>query len=200
MGGAMSDYAVIRGITVGLQSILRHAITDNISDPQLHNVPIDLRSPKQMREANNALGVSLWLYQVTRDPDLLNSPPQRISAFETRCQPLPMYLHYLVTPIRDHEEDEQVLLGRILQVFNDHSRLRPSDLPDPLSREDEEYRLTFEAHSLEELTRIWHALEEPYRLSVSYVAQVVRIESDLENVKAAPVMVRDLNYAQIVGT
>jgi hypothetical protein len=196
----MSDYAVIRGLTAGLQSILRKAITDNASDPQLHNVPIDLRSPKQMREDKNALGVSLWLYQVTRDPDLLNCPPQRVSAYESRYQPMPVYLHYLVTPIRDNGEDEQVLLGRILQVFNDHSRLRPSDFLDPLRDENEEYCITFEAHSLEDLTRIWNALQEPYRLSVSYVAQVARIDSDHENVKSAPVMVRDLNYAQIVNS
>lgn len=194
----MSDYAVIRNITVGLQGILRQAITDNAADPQLHHVPIDLRSPKQMREAKNALGVSLWLYQVTRDPDLLNRPPQRISPFETRCQPLPIYLHYLVTPIRDQEEDEQILLGRVLQVFNDHARLQPADFPGPLSGENEEYRLCLEMHSLEELTRVWHALEEPYRLSVSYVVQVIRVDSSHENVKTAPVAVRDLSFAQIV--
>jgi hypothetical protein len=194
----MSDYIAIRGITVGLQTILRHAITDNVTDPQLKNVPIDLRSPKEMREANNALGVSLWLYQVTRDPDLQNHPPQRVSSFQTRNQPLPLYLHYLITPIRDNEEDEQVLLGRVLQVFNDHGRLQPSDLPDPLNREELEYRLTFEMHSLEELTRVWHALEEPYRLSVTYTVQVVRIDSDHEPVKTAPVLVRDLNYEQIL--
>ena len=90
----MSDYSAIQSVTRSLQGLLRRYITDD-SDPQLRNVVIDLRSPRQMREDNDAVGISLWLYQVTRDSDMLNEPPLRISRDRVRRKPLPVHLHYL---------------------------------------------------------------------------------------------------------
>lgn len=58
-----------------------------------------------------------------------------------------------------------MLLGLVLQVFNDHATVRGSDLKDALLGSDAELRLSFEAPSLEDLTRIWGALQEPYQAS-----------------------------------
>lgn len=193
----MSDYSAIQSVTRSLQSLLRRYITDD-SDPQLRNVIVDLRSPKQMREDNDAAGISLWLYQVTRDSDMLNEPQLRVSRDRVRRKPLPVHLHYLVTPIRPSQEDEHVLLGRVLQVLQDHSELGPADLAEPLRSESTDYRIVLEALSLEEVSRIWNALQEPYRLSVSYLAQMVRIDSLREPIRSAPVETRETVYSQIL--
>ena len=42
----------------------------------------------------------------------------------------------------------------------------------------EELRISLMPLTLEELTRIWEALQEPYQLSVCYQVRVVRIESE----------------------
>ena len=33
--------------------------------------------------------------------------------------------------------------------------------------------------TLEELTRVWHAVQKPYRLSVSYDVRVIKIDSEI---------------------
>ena len=191
----MSDYTVVRAVTLTMRHMLEDAIT-NSTDPQLNGVLIDLRSPKEMRQVN-ANGVSLWLYRVNRDPDLLNDPPHRISPTEFRAQSLPVNLFYLITPLVQLPEDRQTVLGRVLQTFNDRPVARGADLRDTLLGSDEEFRLTLETLSLEELTRVWHALAEPYDLSVTYAVQIVRIDSDLEPLSTTPVLIKRSTYTQI---
>ena len=193
----MSDFTAVRAVTETLFGILQAGIT-NSADPQLQGVPIDLRSPKEMREANGVTGVSLWLYRITRDADTLNRPPERISPNQYRRSALPLHLYYLVTPLVTKPEDRQTLIGRVLQLFNDNSVLSGATLADSLAGSQEAFRVTLETLTLEELTRVWHSLAEPYDLSVSYEVQVVSIDSDLEAVETPPVMVRQAGYAQIV--
>ena len=192
----MSDFTAIRGVSHTLQEMLKQTITDN-PDPQLNGVKIDLRSPMEL-SGNNATTASLWLYRVTRDPDLLNRPPFRPQPNQRLNQPLPIHLYYLVTPISTQPDDEQMLLGRLLQTFNDHAILQGADLKDTLTGGPEQLRLALEALTLEELTRIWHALGETYRTSVTYLVQVVNIDSDLEAQEIAPVEIRQTTYAEIL--
>jgi hypothetical protein len=192
----LSDFTVIRAVTRTLRDLLTNEIT-NSPDPQLSTVPIDLRSPRQMQDAS-ALGISLYLYRMTRDPDLLNRPCVRVAGNKTLRQPIPVGLHYLATPIRNNSEDEHVLLGRVMQVFNDFSTLRAPDLKDVLQGTSEELRVTMETLTTEELTRIWTSLEVPYRLSVSYLVQVVTIDSDQDAAVTEPVLKRSGQMTQIV--
>ena len=50
-------------------------------------------------------------------------------------------------------------------------------LRDPVSEIAEELRIVFCRLSLEELTRVWEALREPYRLSICYEVRVTRVDS-----------------------
>jgi hypothetical protein len=194
----MSDFTVVKAVSDTLFQVLVDGITNN-PDPQLNGVAIDLRSPKEMRQANNASGVSLWLYRITRDADMLNDRPERISSSQIRRAALPVHLYYLVTPLVPHAGDRQTLIGRVLQLFNDHAILRGADLQDSLVGSTDEFRVTLETLSLEELTRVWFSLSEPYDLSVSYEVQVVKIDSDSEAIQGASVISRKTGYAQIVG-
>jgi hypothetical protein len=194
----VSEFTAIGAVSQTLKELLEEHIT-NRSEPELRDVQIDLRSPKEMREDNETMGISLWLYRVTRNGHTLNRPPERIAPNQLLPHPLPIDLYYLVTPIAKKPKDEQILLGRVLQVFNDHAILRGSDLrDDALEGSSEEFRLTLEMLSLEELTRVWDALKESYQLSVCYLVQVVTIDSDHEPVQAAPVVVKEAQYTQIL--
>src|SRR5882762_3822601 len=89
-------------------------------------VPAILNTPQEMRIGNRQ-GVSVWLYRVIRDPERLNDPPEQLSWNQVRPAPLPLRLHYLITPITDSASpslgsptDEQMLLGRVLQIFHSH--------------------------------------------------------------------------------
>lgn len=193
----MSEFTAIRAVSRTLQRILRLHITDS-AEPQLTGVQIDLRSPRELRQAT-ATGVSLWLYRVTRNEDLLNQPRRRPAPDQRDQRGMPINLYYLVTPITEDSESEQALLGRVLQTFNDHALLAGSDLQDALAGESTELRLTLETLSLEELTRVWSALQESYQLSVSYLVQVVVLDSDHEPEHTLPVLLKEATYQQIVA-
>ena len=194
----MSEFTAIRAVSQTLKELLESYIT-NSSEPELKGVKVDLRSPKEMREDHNALGISLWLYRVARNQDLLNHPPVRPAPDRLLHHALPIDLYYLVTPLAAQPTDEQALMGRVLQVFNDHATLRGGDLRDSLSGSPEELRLMLEALSLEELTRVWHSLQESYQLSASYLVQLVSIDSEREPLQTAPVVSIKSEYEQILS-
>jgi hypothetical protein len=196
----VSEFTAIRAVSKTLQALLQAAIT-NSPDPQLRNVPIELSSPRELRDAANGNpvnAISLWLYRVARNPDLLNHPPERVDD-KVLPQPLPLDLFYLVAPITATSDNEQALLGRVLQVFADRAIVRGTDLKDDLEDEPTELRLTLETLTLEELTRVWSALDEPYQLSASYRVQVIRIDSAQQPRRALPVQGRQTRYDEIVG-
>lgn len=195
----MSDYTALQSVSLTLKALLEQHIT-NTSELQLTTVPIDLRSPKEIRAKKIPRAVSLWLYRVVRNGDVLNHPPGRVSPTQLLRRPMPLDLYYLVTPLAPKTEDEQVLLGRVLQVFNDHSVLKGVDFPpNQVADLPSELRVTLEALTLEELTRIWHALQESYELSVTYHVQLVTIASHHDPVQSAPVVVRETEYDQILA-
>jgi len=193
----VSDFRVIRAVSETMKSMLEQTIT-NSAEPDLKTIPVNLHSPKEMRQDGKS-GISLWLYRVMRDSELLNTMPDRTDAGRVRRPGLPIHLYYLVTPLVQNPEDRHTLLGRILQTFNDHAVLRGADLTGTLKNSTEQLRVTLETLTLEELTRIWVSLSETYDVSVTYEVQVVTIDSDLEDIEAPPVVVKRPRYAEIVG-
>ena len=83
-------------------------------------------------------------------------------------------LFFLVTPFAPSGEADHLLLGKTMQVLYDNANIF---LEDVASEVFEELRVIFCRLSLEELTRIWESLREPYRLSVCYLIRVTRIDS-----------------------
>lgn len=188
----MSQYTAIRAISESLQQVLEGYITDP-------GVNVELKSPREMN-ADGDTGISVWLYRVTRNEHTYNHPPQRTAINQVRRQPLPVNLHYLVTPIMSEPLDEQELLGRILQVFNDHPVLSGADLAGGLLGSLDEFRISLETPTLEELTRVWEALQESYQASLSYLIQVVIIDSE-EPAQVGPVVLHSQStYSQILSS
>ena len=195
----MSDFTAISDTSNTLLTLLRDQITIS-TDPQLRDVQINLQSPKEMLgDGEMGSGISLWLYRVIRNGHVYNSAPRRVTVNQVLHQPLPIDLYYLITPIAAEPEDEQLLLGKVLQVFNDNNILRGSTLQGSLREDNNELRLTLEMLSLEEITRIWDALKGDYQLSVSYVVQVVTIDSDQESIEISPLIEKENRYTQITS-
>jgi hypothetical protein len=144
---------------------------------------VSLRNPEEMTDKNEQ-GLSLWLYRITRDEDRLNAPLERITPSLFQEPPLPLRLHYLFTPVVDtstvnNAEVEQRVLGKVLQSLYGHPVFRGTDLSSDFSGTDTELRVRLEPMSLEDATRIWNALEQPYQLSISYEVTLVKIDSEM---------------------
>ena len=173
----MSSYEVIAAVSRAVRDILWEAYD---ADPQVRPIVVSkagivfLNPTQTARDSSNRL--SLWLYQVTENEHVKNQPMQRAAAPATeQFPPLALNLFYLVTPFAPTGEADHLLLGKTMQALYDNAVVL---LRDPVGRIAEELRVILCRLSLEELTRIWEALREPYRLSVCYQIRVTRIESE----------------------
>lgn len=164
---------------------------------------VSLNRPQEMSDGNTERleGLSVWLYRVVRDEQRLNAPPQRVAQNQLQRAPLPVRLYYLITPIvHSSPGTEQEILGKVLQIFHDHPKLRGTDLQSDLEGAAVELSVRLESLSLEEITRVWDALDKPYQLSVSYEVSVVYIHSAQEPMEISPVEVVIPEYGVVVSS
>jgi Pvc16 N-terminal domain len=185
----VSGFAALQDATLAMRNVLRDAIT-NSPEVSLSGIPIDLRSPREMKDANGAQGVSLWLYRAMRFAELVNHTDLPIDPELVPRRSLPLELSYLITPINQDAERRQVLAGRVVQALNDSSSIVVGST---------ELRVHLSTIPLEEHVLIWGTLGVPPILSLPYVVQVVTIDSALPARKAPRVLWRDAKYEQIVG-
>ncbi|HET9580500.1 MAG TPA: DUF4255 domain-containing protein [Usitatibacter sp.] len=170
---------------------------------RLRGMSVMLNTPKEMDD-NNKEGVSLWLYRVVRDEQRLNDPPLRISSTQLRPAPLPLRLHYLVTPFTNRTnmgdpDTEQYLLGKIMQSLHTRSVLRGALLRGELVGSGAELHVRLETLGLEEIARVWDALDGSYQLAVSYEVAVVDIDSAQEPEGVTPVQELVADIGQVVA-
>ncbi len=202
-------FTALRSTSLTLAEILRqHFVADTslrvFFDPGIGGtMVISLNSPQEMTENQNE-GLSVWLYRVNRDSETLNAPRERSNRTQLRRQPLPVCLHYLLTPIvatnnPASAETEQLILGKGLQVLHDHPILRGAELQDDFIGTTVELHARLEMLSLEELSRVYDALDRSYQLSVSYEVSVALIESDHQPEDTSIVEVVIPRYGIIVG-
>lgn len=153
---------------------------------------VTLNDPEEM-EALGSQGVSLWLYRVVRDEQHVNAPPRRLAANRIERVPLPLRLYYLATPVVSNSltapGTRQVILGRVLQAFYDHPSFRGADLRGDLAGTAAELFIRLQPMEVDDLARIWDAMDRSYQLSVSYEVSMVLVRSALDPDAVTPVEV-----------
>ena len=93
---------------------------------------------------------------------------------------LPLDLHFLITPWADNAEHEQRILGKAMQCLETSPLLNgPLLYPDPLAgwAPNEGIQVVLEEISTEAVMRTFDSLPIDYKLSVPYIARVVRLDS-----------------------
>jgi uncharacterized protein DUF4255 len=78
--------------------------------------------------------------------------------------------------------------------------LRGAELQAEFAGTEIELRVRLEPLTLEEITRVWEALEGSYQLSVSYELSVVNIVPELESERVSPVEIAIPEYGVIVSS
>jgi hypothetical protein len=186
---------------------------------QLENVPapglgfggggtrvVSINSPHEMRVEMKQEGLSVWLYRIVRDDMRLNLTDERISRTLLSRPPLPLRLHYLITPVTfkgtggGMPDFEQKMMGRVLQALHTKPILTGTDLADTdLEGTDAELHVHLETLALDELSRVWEALEGSFQLAVPYEITVVNIDADLQPKRVVPVEIMLPEIALIAG-
>jgi hypothetical protein len=144
-----------------------------------HPCTFRLRASGEMLKPDDNDGTiaSLFLYRVIMNEHLRNAgrglDPGR------RAIPLSVDLHYLLTVWADNALEEHTILAWAMLQLHQHPVLDASSLsPEAGWSSGDVIQLIPAELSTEDIMRIWDALEPPYRLSVSYIARVVRIDPD----------------------
>jgi hypothetical protein len=195
----MANIAAIRSVGKSLSSYLDTAykqarFPENVAKPECTFVLASIGDPRpqQVPPSDTAVRVLIFLYRVSINHHLRNAARVDSSA---RPVPLSVDLHYLLSFWAGSGENEQLALAWTMRELHQVPVLDSSIL----TREaqwapDEVIQLIPEEISNEDLMRIWDTLQPDYRLSLSYIARVVRIDPD-EATDAEQVVATRFNFA-----
>jgi hypothetical protein len=152
-------------------------VTQTLSD-LLVGLTVTHDSPSELKgDVGSWEKVNLYLYQVLEHAYTKNQPPIAIDANTLQQPPLTLRLYYLLTPYASDPLSAHKVLGHAMRTFYDNGVVAETKMTDPLRLATDRLAIVLLGAKLEDLTRIWNALQTPYRLSVLYEVRVVPIES-----------------------
>jgi len=194
----MSDYKVLSEVGQSIVNVLWQNIQ---SDPDLVALInsadlISLESPAEHQgNAVDTALLSVYLYRITEDPYMKNRCSVEGDGGKLRKPPLSLDLYYLITPLLKAPRDQQIVLGKILQILYDRPTLEGPDLVGSLASSGEVVRVVFNTVPLHEVSWVWQALETPYRLSVTYTVRVAMLDSTVQQTQQ-PILSQLDKYSQ----
>lgn len=177
----MSNYNILNEMTLELRRRI-HAALASASDADfgLTTPETDITLSAPSDELAGSPRLSLYLYHIEQDGHLRNQPRLTASPNGLRFPPISVQLRYLITPLEDEEDQNHLMLGRILQYFHDEpmiGSLNGTPLDNSFGANSPELRIILETLTLEQLAQVWHALNAGYRLSIAYAVRIVTIDS-----------------------
>jgi hypothetical protein len=177
----MSNYNVISQITQELRKRIHEALASAPdADLGLSTPETDITLSAPMDDQTDSARLSLYLYHIEQDGHLRNQPSLPSGPNGLRFPPMSVQLHYLITPLDEAEDQNHLMLGRILQYFHDAPMLESLNglpLDNSFGANSPELRIVFQTLTLEQLAQVWHALKAGYRLSIAYLIRIVTIDS-----------------------
>ena len=198
----MSNSLAIAAVTATLRDIL-NAVSQRLPfdpdpDPDLNDATCTTKPPDKARANEAANQLNLFLYQTQIHPNLRNDDiAGQVRPGETGLAPLPLKLDYVLTAYGKGNDEilSHRLLGRAMSLLHDRAVLLPSDIETALKGNDlyrqiERVRITPHPLSTEELSKLWAVFQAPYRVSATYEASVVLIDSTRRTRAPLPVLSR----------
>ena len=177
----MANIAAIRSVSSSLESFLNNSyrnlpFPDNVNKPTCNFIVVSSSALQQEQDpAEAAVKVLIWLYRVNLDPYLRNAGRPRDP--DLRPVPLALDLHYMFTFWSTSAESEHLAVACLMEMLQANPILDATNLSQEAAWSEEEVvHFIPEELSNEDLLRIWDAMKPDFRLSVSYVARVVRID------------------------
>jgi hypothetical protein len=209
----MSNALAIAAVTAVLKDLLNNGLIDHDLASSLGVVNVSARSPDLTPTgANDPAQLNLFLYHVTPNQGWRNAalPSRDDRGDRLTNPPLALDLHYLLIAHGAQDFQAEILLGYAMQLLHEtpmlsrdaiRRALAPSTpvsgsvLPpafQALSAADladqiEQIKICPESIGVEELSKLWSAFMVNYRLTTSYLASVVLIESQKSTRAALPV-------------
>lgn len=149
-------------------------------------------------------GISLFLYRVAIDGNRRNLSPTVRPDGKRYRPPLPLDLHYMVTAWAQTAEMQQRLLGWTMRELENLPSL-PAALLNHYGPEADAFRpnesveLICDSISLQDMNNLWEGFKTNkanQQLSVTYLARMLLIESDVELPESEPVQTCVFGYEE----
>src|SRR5262245_42740329 len=193
----MADFRAIYTTCAAVVRLLEESYHPDLIEPQL-NLRFEVYSTDDFKN-HMVAGVSLFLYRVYVNTSQ-RTPLGKTNNGIARRPQLPLDLHFFLTVWAQQASLQHTILGWAMRTLEDHSVL-PASLLNGIRQgvfhDDETVEIVAGQLTNEELMRIWDDLGTEYRLSVPYVARVVRIESLIDVSAEAPVRRREFGYGVV---
>lgn len=213
----MSNVLAIAAVTQLLKDLLNNALIDGDASQALGaDFTVTALPPDRVvadSSENQATQLNLFLHRITEDPALRNSDlPTRTATGELLQRPrLALDLHYILTAVAQEELHAEILLGYAMQILHETSILPretirsalqiagmdtilPQDF-DPIRVSEiadqiELIKITPRTLSMDDMSKMWTALQASYRTTVAYDVSLVLIERELPSRPSLPVLTR----------
>lgn len=190
----MSNALAIAAATASLRALLA-----SVLEPLM--IEVSVLPPEKAAQDVSKDRVNIFLYQATTNAAWRNMDmPRQLQPGETGFPPLPLALSYLLTAYSGQGEiHSQQALGRAMSVLHDRPLLDHAFIKDAtdhevegsdLHEQVERLRITLQPEPLDELSKLWTALQTQYRTSAAYQVSVVLIESTRPAKAPLPVLQR----------
>jgi hypothetical protein len=148
-----------------ITDVLHAMLQDSVNAAGLTNVRVSCSGPEIARKPGNHCQLTLYLLHVGRDPYWRNTPVEGRRAQLNTAQPLSLNLSYLLTAWFDADfATEQKAMSAALQAIHAQPIHKTSG---------EEFTISIEADTIEEMSRLWQAITVPMRLSALIRVAVV---------------------------
>jgi len=193
----MANVFALHSVGSSIVTFLRNTYPAHIAGRDLPACTFELISSGQMAgEIDEATRVTLYLYRITVNEHSRRT--RRPTSPGDSFVPLGLDLHYLLTAWAANPLHEQVTLAWAIRQLHQFPVLDASSLsPEAAWASEEVIQIIPAELSTEDVMRIWDALDPSYRLSVSYVARLVRLDPDQDTEQFRPVVTGRFTYAEV---
>ena len=167
----MAKYSVISDVSRTIVDLLQAEL---VPEPVAQREQIGACDPHD----RGNLVVGVHIYDISESGEARPNGPVLQPDGSLRNPPVSLYLSLMVSVASKAEKetraiDEQMIMGRVIQVLEDNKRLPEKYMPPALRSADEIIRVSNVPMELEEKTKI----SESYKLSVFYKVGPVLLES-----------------------
>jgi hypothetical protein len=174
----MADYTIISDVSTYIVRTLREKMCPE-PVPSPNN--IEISSPAS-QDVDYIVG--LYLYDIREDTQIARPNMVEHGKVQLLQPPKPYSLYYMVfingsSQMGLKAPDIQKIIGRVAQIVNDNSSVRPSELQTWLDDNEPPIVLSQAKMELDEKVRVWQAINKPYEISLFYKAAPVFLSSEL---------------------
>jgi len=176
----MAGFESMAAVGKSIERLLNHRFQEEEPVPEKRTKAILVRTtdlePVNLRTAIGTPALSIYLYRVDFNKTM-RAAWSAVAAQDGRAR-LPVDMHFLITPWADNAEHELRILGKAMESL-ESTPVLSGPLLDPSAAwtGNETIQLVMEEISTEAVMRTFDSLPTDYRLSVPYLARVVRLDA-----------------------